>query len=381
MARLALFSCSTRHLGVSALAALSTVAWVRLASAERTGYAIDRFEPAERGSQFFVGDTLDLRGNLRPALGATLDYGFKPLVVYDLDGTERSAIVRHQAFTHVGASIVLRDRLRLGINLPVAVYQDGESSIVAVDGVSERFRAADKPAIGDVRIAGDVRLLGVRGDAFALAAGLRAWVPTGQRAQFTGDGSVRLAPHVLAAGDVGTFTYATRVALTYRARDDSYAGNALGSELAGSAAFGLRTLERRLVIGPEVFASTVFTARSAFLKTAGTPAEWLFGLHYDTGVVRVGGGVGGGLTSAPGSPQLRALFSLEIVFPYERPDRDLDEVFDDEDACPDEAGVRSPHPGRSGCPASKPPPDEASPGADAPREGLERVRCCGLLPS
>ncbi len=342
---------------VGAAAALTMTVWADHAGAQRTGFALDRFEPAERGSQLFVNDTLDFRSSLRPAIGATLDYGFKPLVVYDLAGVERSAIVRHQLFTHVGGSIVLAERLRVGLNLPVAAYQDGESSILAVDGVSERFRPADKPAIGDVRLAADVRLFGAYGDPFTLAAGVRGWVPTGQRAQFTGDGSVRLSPQVLASGDLGTFTYGARLAIVYRARDDAYAGNPLGSEIAAAAGFGLKTLEKKLVIGPEVFASSVFTDRRSFFASAGTPVEWLFGLHYDAGDVRLGGGVGGGLTQGLGSPQLRALLSIEFVPPYERPDRDRDEVFDDEDGCPDEPGVRDVDPKRNGCPVPKVPVD------------------------
>src|SRR4051794_29881070 len=90
------------------------------AFAQRTGFAIDRFEPAERGSQFFVVDNLDLRGNLRPALGAVFDYGYKPLVIYAPNGDERSAIVRHQAWVHLGGSVVFADRLRLGLNVPLA---------------------------------------------------------------------------------------------------------------------------------------------------------------------------------------------------------------------------------------------------------------------
>jgi OmpA-OmpF porin, OOP family len=342
---------------VGAGALLSVLASTETASAQRTGFALDRFEPAERGSQFFVNDTLDFRGNARPAFGATLDYGYKPLAVYDTAGNERSAIVRHQLFTHVGGALVLAERLRIGLNLPIALYQDGESSIVNVNGVNERFKAADKPAIGDIRLAADVRLLGAYGDVFTLSGGVRAWLPTGQRSQFTGDGSTRIAPQVMAAGDVGPFTYAARLALVYRARDDAYAGSPLGSELLGSAGAGIKTLGNKLVIGPEVFASSVFTDANAFFKTRGTPAEWLFGAHYDVGDIRLGGGVGSGLTRGYGAPQLRALFSVEYVPAYEKPDRDKDGVFDDEDACPDVAGVRDPDPRKNGCPVVNAPPD------------------------
>src|SRR3954451_20111211 len=110
----------------SALALL--LALPAAAHAQQQGFAINRFEPAERGSQFFVVDNLDLRGNLRPALGAVFDYGYKPLVIYAPNGDERSAIARHQAGVHLGVSVVFADRLRLGLNVPLAVYQDGEES-------------------------------------------------------------------------------------------------------------------------------------------------------------------------------------------------------------------------------------------------------------
>src|SRR5258706_1695626 len=102
-----------------AIAALALSSYTLPAGAQsQTGFAVDRFEPSERGSQFFVMDTLDLRGEARPAIGAVLDYGYKPLVIYDRNGDEKSTIVRHQLFTHVGGSLVIADRLRLGLNVP-----------------------------------------------------------------------------------------------------------------------------------------------------------------------------------------------------------------------------------------------------------------------
>ncbi|MFO0742318.1 MAG: OmpA family protein [Labilithrix sp.] len=340
-------------LGSLSLAAASLAA--STASAQgATGFALDRFEPSERGSQFFTADSLDLRGDLRPALGVVMDYGYKPLVAYDPSGNERAAIVRHQLFTHVGGGVVLADRFRFAVNLPVALYQDGETTVVS----DRLFRAADKPAFGDIRLAVDARILGEYGDPFTLAGGLRAWFPTGSKTQFTSDGSTRIAPQLMAAGDLGSITYAARLALVYRGRDDAYAGSALGSELVGNAAVGLKTLNQRLVIGPEVYATSVFTDERSFFKTRGTPAEWLFGAHYDVlPDIRTGAGVGGGLTRGYGAPQLRALLSLEYVPAYEKPDRDHDGIPDGEDACPDVAGLRDPDPKKNGCPPPLPPSD------------------------
>src|SRR5262249_22240995 len=117
------------------------------------GFALDRFEPAERGSQLFVNDTLHFRGSGRAALGAGLDYGHKPLVVYEPNGDERSALVRHQMVAHLGGSLVLADRFRLALNLPLSIYQDGETTLVN----GQTLGGADSAAIGDIRLAADVR--------------------------------------------------------------------------------------------------------------------------------------------------------------------------------------------------------------------------------
>lgn len=341
------------------------------AAQSRTGFAVDRFEPAERGSQFFVVDNLDLRGNMRPALGAVFDYAYKPLVVYNLDGSERSAVVRHQLFAHLGGSLVLADRLRLGLNLPIALYQDGETTLVN----GETLKSADKAAIGDLRLAADLRLVGEKTDPFTLAFGVRGWLPTGVRSQFTGDGSARVAPQVMAAGDLGLLTYAARLALVYRARDDAYAGSELGSEVLGSLGAGIKSKDGRLVIGPEVFASSVFTGTDTFFKTRATPAEWIFGLHYNvTDDLRVGAGIGGGLTRGYGAPQLRGLFALEWAPAFEKPDRDHDGIPDEEDACPDVPGVRDPDPKKNGCPPAAAPSDRDGDGI------LDSEDACPLVP-
>jgi OmpA-OmpF porin, OOP family len=312
----------------------------------QTGFALDRYEPAERGSLFFANDTLDLHGDLRPTAGATLDYGHKPLVVYDPEGIEQGAIVRHQLFTHLGGSLVLADRIRVGLNLPLALYQDGEASLVA----GQKLKPADKPAFGDIRLAADVRILGQDRDAFRLAGGLRAFLPSGQRGQFTGDGSTRLAPQILAAGDLGRLTYAARLAIVFRPRDDDYAGSPLGSEIAGSVGAGLRTPDGKLVIGPEVFTATGFTDDRAFFKSRGTATDWLFGVHYDLEGVRLGAGIGGGLSRGYGATQLRVLLSAEYTFPEKKHDRDADSIEDGLDACPDLSGPADPDPKKNGCP-------------------------------
>lgn len=275
----------------------------------QSGFAVNRFEPAERGSQLFVVDTLDIREGAR-ALGAVLDYAYKPLVIYDARGDERAALVRHQTFVRVGGSFIVLERLRLGLDVPVAIYQDGEPIVVS----GARLGAADAPAFGDVRLAADVRVLGAPQGPFTLAAGVRGWLPTGLRSQLTSDGSMRAGPQIMASGVVSVVTWAARLALVYRARDDEYAGRALGSEISGAIGGGLRTRDGRLVVGPELQAASAFTGGATFLGERETPVDWTFGAHYDVvPSVRVGAGIGGGIGHGYGSPLVRGLASIEWI--------------------------------------------------------------------
>ncbi len=275
----------------------------------QSGFAVSRFEPAERGSQFFVVDTLDIRSGAYAA-GAMLDYAYKPLVIYDAEGNERAALVRHQTFVHLGGSVTLFERLRLAINAPLAIYQDGEPALVR----GKQLGAANAPAFGDVRLAADVRLLGAHAGPFTLAAGARAWLPTGLRSQFTGDGSTRVSPQIMASGVIGVVAWAARFALVYRSRDDDYAGRALGSELTGALGAGFRTHDGRLVVGPELGAASAFAGDARLFGKRETPVEWTFGAHYDVAeTLRVGAGVGSGLGQGYGAPLVRALASLEWV--------------------------------------------------------------------
>ena len=57
------------------------------------GASLNRYEPAETGSDWFTGESLDLRGTARPALGVVGDYAYKSYVLKNPDGTENTVIV------------------------------------------------------------------------------------------------------------------------------------------------------------------------------------------------------------------------------------------------------------------------------------------------
>jgi OmpA-OmpF porin, OOP family len=325
------------------------------ARAQSAGFAINRFDPAERGSDWFAADSLDMRGHGRVMLGATGDFSEKPLVLYDRDGDEQKAIIKHQLFVHVGGSVVLWERLRLGVNLPILAYQAGQRGTVQ----GTRFEAADGAGVGDVRLAADVRLLGSYRSPFSLSGGVAVFAPTGKQEAFAGDGKVRVLPRLLLAGDIGNLAYAAKLGVLYRANDAGFNGSSKGTEAVVTAAIGYRSDDGKLVLGPEFFGSTVVTSGDAWFAKRETPFELLFGAHYKvTDDVRVGAGVGPGLTRGLGAPQVRGLLSLEWApEPKKEPlvlrppsDRDKDGVLDVDDACPDEPGVTSDDPKKNGCP-------------------------------
>lgn len=353
-------------LAVAVLSLLGTVS-ATSASAPR-GFAVDRFEPSERGSWFFIGDSLDFRR--RYALGVVGAHSYRSLVGYTgSDGTDRVDLVRHQLVIHAGGSIVLAERLRLALDAPLVAYQDGEAAVFA-DG--QRLPAPTKSsAAGDVRLASDCRLIGAFGDAFVLAAGLRAWIPSGVSAQYAGDGAARLGPQVMASGTslepAHRWIWAARMAFVHRWRDDRFAGNDLGAEVTGALALGARLFEsKRLIVGPEIFASTGISTSNAFFGKATTPVEALLGAHYEVAELHIGALAGAGLTAGMGAPMFRAGLSIAWVSAppivrsatREEPgseapvieDSDGDGVLDTDDACPSIAGIRTSDHTTNGCP-------------------------------
>jgi OmpA-OmpF porin, OOP family len=156
-----------------AIAATSTAASAQSAQ----GFAVNRFEPSERGSEWFAGDTLDLRGSLRPALGVVGDYSYRSLAVYRPDGEISDSPVRNMIFAHVGGSLVLWDRLRVAASLPLQAFADGHTGRI---GGNVFLPPRNDQGVGDLRLGADVRLFGEYGDVITGAVGLQLWAPTGR---------------------------------------------------------------------------------------------------------------------------------------------------------------------------------------------------------
>jgi len=352
----------SRSLFAASIALAVCSAFTPAALAQTSGnFSVNHFKPSERGSEWFALDSLDLRGSLRPAIGIVGDWAARPLVVYNGDGSLQSSVVRNQATLHAGASLVLWERLRVAFDAPIQIYADGHRGNLG--GGVVLLPPAESTAMGDLRLSADVRLFGTFGGPFTAAAGASLWLPTGDPKSYSGDPSVRVAPRILVAGELGMFVYAGSAGVMYR-DTDGFGDDSVGTEVMLAASAGVRLLDRRLVVGPELFGDTVVSASDSVLSKRATPFEGLLGAHYTIAdTVRVGAGVGTGLVRGYGAPTFRGILSVEwtpapardepLPTPVapEPADRDKDGILDTSDACPDAPGVASAEPTTNGCPA------------------------------
>lgn len=313
--------------------------------------ALNRYRPSFAGDRFFaVGSPyaaghLDLHGML------LLDYAHDPLVLRTAAGGEESSIgsvVEHQLFMHLNATFSLWDRLALNLEAPVAIYQDGSDPVAG----GTTFQSPSAGQFGDLRIGLRGRLLGEYDDAIQLGLTGYLWVPTGTDDFVSNDG-VYGSPLLNIGGTIATrFVYAIEAGPELRP-GAVYANTAEGHAFNVGVATGvLLGEERRVQLGLEANGAVPLTderPRASNLELL-AGARWRFA---DDWVV--GGGVGPGLTSGIGTPDVRALASIAYTPNQAAPsDRDRDGILDPQDACPDTPGEPSDDPERHGCPPPVP---------------------------
>ncbi len=206
-------------------------------------------------------------------------------------------------------------------------------------------------AAGDLRLDGDVRLFGTRESRVRGAGGLQVHLPSGSRAAYTSDGTVRVAPRFLVAGDLDWFAWGAKLAFLVRPFEGTWEGRELGSQVQLALSGGVNVNDR-FVLGPEVHGAFTVTRGDAFGERS-IPVEVLLG-----GRVRiandfqVGSAIGSRVSAGDGAAKMRVLAVFEYA-PDVCVDKDGDGICAYEDACPEVAGVRTYDRKTSGCPADR----------------------------
>ena len=272
------------------------------ASAQAVGArSVERMHPASPDSEWFALDSLAFEGHRSVALSVLGDYGYRPLVIYNADGSRRADIVRNQFVLHFSGSVTLFERFRLSASAPMAPYQDGERS--DYNGMP---LVAPTYAFGDVTVAGDIRIVGTATDRLRAAVGVRVTFPTGSRTNYLSDGVFAGDAHGRIAGTLSRLEYAADGQLVLR-KETTLADQRFGSELRFSAALGVRLADGKLVLGPEMFGALPLTSGSDI----GHPIELGGGAHYRVSrelLIGLGGTVG--LVHAVGTPEERVMLSF-----------------------------------------------------------------------
>lgn len=313
------------------------------------GFALNRYEPTPAGDRFFAIPGADPAGHALFRAWLVGDYGYQPLVLYEANGEDQVGdIVQNQLYLHLGMSIALWDRLSLSLNMPFALVSEGQSP----ESGSVAIESPSGAALGDLRFGARVRLLGEARGPLQLALGASLWLPTGDKASFSGDGSVRGLPDLVLSGETKHIAYAVHSGIVLR-KQQQFIDGEVGNEVVAGAAIAVLLLDRKLQIGPEIYGQT--TLENGFDEN-NTNAEAILGAKLRFGPFVAGLGAGPGLGKGLGTPTVRALASFayapEPEPPAPPPDRDGDGVLDAVDACPDTAGIRSDNKELNGCPDS-----------------------------
>ena len=320
--------------------------------------ALDRFYPAPPGDTMFGVQSPHVEGDLTPQFSVVGDYAHDPLVLQTARTAEaRGTVVGAQLLLHLQAGITLRSRLFFHASFPVALLQQGGNPVA--DGTA--FTSPSGADIGDLRLGVRLRIFGEHKDALQLALGGYVWLPTAKSSAGTylGEGEVRGLPQILLGGRVAErFVWALDAGVDLRgARVFGGAnGTSQGTMLRIDGGAGVLLGDaRNLQIGLEGSAGFLLANETGTPIERATNLEALLGGKYRfLGDLQVGAGVGPGLTSGLGTPDVRAIGSIAYMPSPKKEapalDTDGDGILDAEDACVTVKGLTRSDPKSNGCP-------------------------------
>ena len=368
-------------------------------AAAQSATPLERWQPTPIGDALFAAPSAGVDAHLALDAGLRFSYADAPLSLRSRDaaGTYKDlgAIVGRQAVLHAQVAASLASRLKIEIDLPMTVDQGGDSPSLGATKVT----SPSGFAWNDLRVGARFTALPQDGALPSIALSLSAWIPTGDAAAFTSNGSARFEPRILIGADYGSVVWSASVG---RQLGDPNVG-LLGSEV--TFAGGIAARVDRFQIGPEIFGSALVdrdAGTSAGSPTvplserAGASLEALLGAKAHLGPVTIGAAAGLGFLRGVGTPDFRALGEIAIrpievkkappgwsLFgddddakgkgngaanttpkgagsapivaapPSPPADTDGDTVIDAEDACPRIVGDPSPSAKRRGCPPDR----------------------------
>jgi hypothetical protein len=278
---------------------------------EVPGFASERLYLSAPGSIWFVMEDLTWPERLAGAASLTLGYSHRPLEIQGL------AVVRHQAFADIGLAVT-KDRFRLYARFASPIYVAGQSGALGnFQFTAPSANLEQNPdTISDAQLGVVARLLGDPGGPIRAGASALLIFPSGNRSDYSTDGTYRGAFRVLFAGNAPRFSWAGHAGVHLRPLDEAYPGSPRGSEAAFGVAGGARFQweETSMLVGPEIFGAT---ALRSFFGSDTTALEGLLTARLerpdpDGAQLGVKIGAGAGLHAQFGAPRWRTVVGIEL---------------------------------------------------------------------
>ncbi|MBW2699267.1 MAG: OmpA family protein [Deltaproteobacteria bacterium] len=324
---------------VMSLMMLLVLASTAQAQAVGDGLDTERFKPSadSQGLILTEGGQGELAWDFN--LGLYLHYSRQPLVINDADGNLLYSLVDNRMAADLYFSMGVTDWLTLAVDVPVFLYQSGETL-----GASNESLSLTSAGFGDIRVSPKFTLLRQSRFGVSLALSVPVTLPSGDESAYQGSDSVTVMPTVAASRTFFSDKLLVAANLGFWLK-----GNAEMKDLnAGHEMFYKAGAKYGFI---EDWAASAELAGGARIESMGsnlpseTPMEVLAAVHYSAPLdmqVVLGGGVGA--LPGWGTPNFRAFLGLS--WSPRIKDQDGDGVEDEQDRCRTEKGPAE----NDGCP-------------------------------
>lgn len=288
----------------------------------------------------------DTLGRFQPSAGLWLNYAHRPLTA-TLQGGEELDLVASQLAADLVLGIGITDRLQLGLAMPLTLSQ----SVGSPNGTSFPMPTLASTVPGDLRLVPKFGLF-KNPEGMNLALEAVIGIPTGDKANLQGNGSVTVEPRVVAEYKANE---RTRVGLnlgyTVRSQENLY-NLTIGNELTYGLGGAYALMPDKVTLLAELFGRMALDPDSTG-QSETSPLEANIAARFNLAQVHaVTVGVGPGLTNGYGTPTFRAFLGYAFAAPtyVAPPDKDNDGIVDKLDACPNEAEDKDSFQDEDGCP-------------------------------
>jgi hypothetical protein len=358
----------------SVVVAALLASWPGQAEALPQDLPAERLRPALDRNGIIDVEWAAVPQHLTLTFGAWSSYANSPLVLYVRDEDNRleraQVLVGHRVGGSATFSVALFERLLLGLELPLIVYQERPEPDPTKPGAALVGDPLQPMGLGDVRFTPKLAIWRVIEDGAPLDIALLPTVTVPSAAlvngalvgaadpRYMGEPLITIVPELAVSRQFGALRLATN--LGYRVRQPTGSRLELGGEVMYRAGAAFRFDE---VLSVPLELATSLGGQSTLLdgvaSVAGSPLEWLGQAKYEIlPSVFLQAGAGAGVVGGYGTPQFRvfagAQFAPNVAPPRSEhcalgpedvdgfqdddacfdPDNDGDGVLDPADACP-----------------------------------------------